>query len=86
MSLLSEDVRSQLARIYSGPDRHYHDLRHIQGMLALAEEHAREITDGEAVEVAIWFHDAVYDTRKADNEQSTELADGRIPLCRLTNV
>jgi len=42
--------------------------------------------DGEAVEAAVWFHDAVYDTRKADNEQSTELADGRIPLCRLTNV
>ena len=61
MSLLSKDVRSRLAGIYTGPDRHYHDLRHIQGMLALAEEHGPAITDGEAVEAAIWFHDAVYD-------------------------
>lgn len=75
MSLLSDGVRAQLASIYSAPDRHYHNLDHIRTLLALAEEHAREITDGEAVEVAIWFHDAVYDTRKADNEaESAKLA------------
>jgi predicted metal-dependent HD superfamily phosphohydrolase len=75
MSLLSDDVRSRLIAIYSGGDRHYHDLHHIRTLLALADEHAREISDGEAIEAAIWFHDAVYDTRKADNEaQSAELA------------
>ena len=75
MSLLSEDVRSQLVRIYTGPDRHYHNLDHIKTLLALAEAHAGEFTDGEAVEAAIWFHDAVYDTRKADNEaESAKLA------------
>jgi predicted metal-dependent HD superfamily phosphohydrolase len=75
MSLLSDDVRSRLIAIYSGGDRHYHDLRHIKTFLALADEHAREISDGEAIEAAIWFHDAVYDTRKADNEgRSAELA------------
>jgi predicted metal-dependent HD superfamily phosphohydrolase len=75
MSLLSDDLRSRLVAIYSGGDRHYHDLRHIETLLALAEEHVREISDGEAIEAAIWFHDAVYDTRKPDNEgQSAELA------------
>jgi predicted metal-dependent HD superfamily phosphohydrolase len=75
MSLLSDDVRARLTAIYRGGDRHYHDLRHIETLLALAEENAREINDNEAVEAAIWFHDAVYDTRKADNEeQSAELA------------
>jgi predicted metal-dependent HD superfamily phosphohydrolase len=75
MSLLSDDVRSRLIAIYSGGDRHYHDLRHIETLLALAEEHAREITDNQAVEAAIWLHDAVYDPRKADNEaHSAELA------------
>jgi predicted metal-dependent HD superfamily phosphohydrolase len=75
MSLLSNELRSRLIAIYSDCDRHYHGLRHIETLLALAAEHAREITDHEAVEAAIWFHDAVYDTRKADNEaQSAELA------------
>ena len=68
MSLLSEEVRARLIGIYTGPDRHYHDLRHIKTMLALAEEHAGEISDRKSVEAAIWFHDAVYDTRRADNE------------------
>jgi predicted metal-dependent HD superfamily phosphohydrolase len=75
MSLLSDDVRSRLMAIYSGADRHYHDLRHIEALLRLAIEHAREIADHEAIEAAIWFHDAVYDTAKSDNErQSAELA------------
>ena len=75
MSLLSDDVRSRLIAIYSGADRHYHNLRHIETLLALAQEHAHAIADNEAIEAAIWFHDAVYDTAKSDNEgQSAELA------------
>jgi predicted metal-dependent HD superfamily phosphohydrolase len=75
MSLLSDEFRGQLIGIYSGPGRHYHDLRHIRALLEMAQEHAREITDSEAVEAAIWFHDAVYDTRRGDNEaESAKLA------------
>jgi len=75
MSLLSEEVRGRLIGIYSEPDRHYHDLGHIKTLLGLAEEHAGEITDHQALEAAIWFHDAVYNTRKTDNEaQSAKLA------------
>jgi predicted metal-dependent HD superfamily phosphohydrolase len=88
MSLLSEEVRARLVGIYTGPDRHYHDLRHIKAMLALAEEHAGEISDHEALEAAIWFHDAVYDTRKADNEEesakfATQLLAGAAAADRL---
>jgi predicted metal-dependent HD superfamily phosphohydrolase len=82
ISVLSDAVEDNVkatgedaGEIYTGPDRHYHDLRHINGMLALAAEHGPEITDGEAVEAAIWFHDAVYDTRRGDNEaESAKLA------------
>jgi predicted metal-dependent HD superfamily phosphohydrolase len=91
MSLLSPDLRAQLIEIYSGPDRHYHDLRHIETLLALASQHARDINDTAAVEAAIWLHDAVYDTRKSDNEaQSAELAarlmTGTVGDERLANI
>jgi predicted metal-dependent HD superfamily phosphohydrolase len=77
MSLVSEPVRAELVRAYTAPDRHYHDLRHVETLLRLAQDHA--LADREAVEAAIWFHDAIYDTRRQDNEdQSAELAIERL--------
>jgi len=75
MSLLSEAILARLSDIYNAPGRYYHDLRHINTLLTLAQEHAAAIADREVVEAAIWFHDAVYDTRKHDNEaESAKLA------------
>jgi predicted metal-dependent HD superfamily phosphohydrolase len=48
-------------------------------MLALASEYRRFLHDPEAVEAAIWFHDAIYDSRAKDNEaKSAELAKNRL--------
>jgi predicted metal-dependent HD superfamily phosphohydrolase len=75
VSLLSGEVRARLVGVYTGADRRYHDLRHIKAMIGLAEQYAGEINDRGAVDSAIWFHDAVYDTCKADNEsESAKLA------------
>jgi predicted metal-dependent HD superfamily phosphohydrolase len=79
MSLISSGVRAELAGIYQAPDRHYHDLRHIEALLGLARDHANALFDRDAVEAAIWFHDAIYDTRRSDNEaRSAELAIARL--------
>ena len=75
MSLIPAPVRAELVTAYTAPDRHYHALAHIEALLALADAHAAFISDHDAVEAAIWFHDAVYDTRRKDNEErSAELA------------
>ncbi len=68
MSLIPERARAELVRAYTAPDRHYHDLRHIETLLDLARLHATALDDADAVEAAIWFHDAIYDTRRHDNE------------------
>ena len=61
---------------YSEPQRHYHNLNHIAECLALFDSARSLAKDPVAVELAIWFHDAVYDTHAADNEErSAELAD-----------
>lgn len=66
--LIGESLKTELSAVYRGPDRHYHGLGHIAVLLALLDEHRTEIADPEAVEAAIWFHDAIYDSRRNDNE------------------
>jgi predicted metal-dependent HD superfamily phosphohydrolase len=79
MTLIPEPLRSELVAAYTVPDRHYHGLRHIETLLGLADTCADEIADRGALEAAIWFHDAVYDSRRSDNEErSASLAVERL--------
>lgn len=68
MGIVSTAQQDELARLYGGADRHYHDLRHIRALLALLDKHRTRFADAEAVEAAIWFHDAIYDSMAKDNE------------------
>ena len=89
--LIDEPLKRQLSELYQAEDRHYHNLRHIEAMLALAEDYRALLHDPEAVEAAIWFHDAVYDSKAKDNEaQSAALAEkdlaGRTDAERLGRI
>ncbi|HEY8505593.1 MAG TPA: hypothetical protein VIL46_13495 [Gemmataceae bacterium] len=59
----------ELAGAYAGPGRHYHNLEHLAEVLAVIDELAGSCADPAAVRLAAWFHDAVYDPRRPDNEQ-----------------
>lgn len=64
-----------LAAAYSAPDRHYHNLEHLAEVFRVAARLTSITDDPRAVQLAIWFHDAVYDPRAADNEaRSADLA------------
>ncbi len=72
-------LKRELSALYGGAERHYHGLAHVEALLALARDHRADLSDPEAVEAAIWFHDAVYDSRAKDNEaRSAELARERL--------
>lgn len=67
-------IYQDLVHRYSEPGRAYHNLGHIRHcLLELAV--IPEPEDIDAIEFALWFHDAIYDTKGNDNEeQSANLA------------
>jgi predicted metal-dependent HD superfamily phosphohydrolase len=60
-------VEDALKALHAG--RAYHGWQHVEALLALWREHAALWHDREAARLAILFHDAVYDPRRADNER-----------------
>ncbi|MBK9384321.1 MAG: hypothetical protein IPN34_05805 [Planctomycetes bacterium] len=65
----------ELTRRYCEPHRRYHGLVHIAELL----EHGRSLDLDDDQVWAIWFHDAIYDPRRDDNEaRSAELAVQRL--------
>ncbi len=75
MSLLTEKDRVQLGLRWREPHRAYHDERHLAECLRLFDEHRGLATDADAVEAALWLHDAIYDPARDDNEaESAALA------------
>ena len=64
-----------LSSRYAEPHRAYHTLGHVAHCLDEFDA-ARALTrDAVSVEMALWYHDAVYDPRAKDNEErSAELA------------
>lgn len=66
----------RLKHSYSAPDRHYHNLQHLDECLTEWDAVRNRAQDPDAGELALWFHDAVYDSRASDNEsRSADWAD-----------
>lgn len=78
-----EEAGADLVRRYAEPHRRYHTVDHLTEVLDHVGELAAEADDAEAVLLAAWFHDAVYDPSGdgggdigGDNEErSAELAE-----------
>lgn len=61
-------LRDALLQRYAEPHRAYHTARHLEECFTQLER-SRDLAEhsGE-VAIAVWFHDAVYDTHASDNE------------------
>jgi predicted metal-dependent HD superfamily phosphohydrolase len=70
-----------LEQAYCDGGRHYHGIGHIVALLALSREHRGALEDPAAVDLAIFYHDAVYRASRNDNEAaSAALARERLTL------
>ncbi len=78
----AETVYARLIELYGEPHRHYHTLNHIRHCLREFDRAAALVDNADAVEMALWFHDAIYQPGDKDNERrSADLfrrwSDGR---------
>lgn len=69
-----QKVFNKLIAAYSEKQRAYHTLQHLYECLVLLDSIRPDLKDAYSVELALWFHDAVYDPQAKDNElKSAEL-------------
>jgi predicted metal-dependent HD superfamily phosphohydrolase len=65
----SKEAFRDLERHYCEAHRHYHNPRHIDECLQEFDLARGEAANPVALELAIWFHDVIYDPHANDNEE-----------------
>ncbi|WP_369358135.1 hypothetical protein [Streptomyces sp. cg2] len=69
-----------LLRRWAEPQRRYHTTDHLTAVLDRIDELAAHAEDLPAVQLAAWFHDAVYRPDRSENEErSAALAERALP-------
>jgi predicted metal-dependent HD superfamily phosphohydrolase len=73
---LADETFEDIRQHYAEPGRFYHSLDHIEAMLETVESLAAFARNLNAVKLAVWLHDVIYDGRASDNEErSAEYAE-----------
>jgi predicted metal-dependent HD superfamily phosphohydrolase len=68
----------RVRRSWSGMGRHYHTLTHLDACLRELDAARPLATRVGEVELALWFHDAIYRSWRRDNEQQSAALAGRM--------
>jgi predicted metal-dependent HD superfamily phosphohydrolase len=67
---------AELLKRWAEPHRRYHTVDHLVAVLGRATALTAYADDPDAVALAVWFHDAVYDPDRSENEErSARLAE-----------
>jgi len=69
---------AKLVAAYSGSGRHYHNLHHLESVLAEIDRLKAIARDFQVIEFAAWFHDAVYVSGAGDNEGQSAAWAGKV--------
>jgi predicted metal-dependent HD superfamily phosphohydrolase len=67
----NEGTFRSLVAAYSEKHRHYHTLEHIRACLQHLDICAAQTNERKEVELALWFHDAIYRPLSGKNEQKS---------------
>jgi predicted metal-dependent HD superfamily phosphohydrolase len=69
---------------YAGPGRFFHTLDHVRDVLDTVESLGSHTRNLNAVKLAAWLHDVIYDSRASDNEERS--ADFAQRLCEELSI
>jgi predicted metal-dependent HD superfamily phosphohydrolase len=70
-----DDVGLALLARWSEPRRRYHDISHLRDILGYVDVLAEHADDADAVRLAAWYHDAVFEGLPDDEELSARMAE-----------
>ena len=74
-----ENLWTELMKHYQERGRHYHTLLHLENMLTQLSEVKTNITDWDTILFSLYYHDVIYNSIKANNEEkSAMLAEKRM--------
>ena len=66
-----EALLRELTACYTEPHRKYHTMQHLGECFAKLQELRALAQKPAEIELALWFHDAIYDTKRKDNEEKS---------------
>jgi predicted metal-dependent HD superfamily phosphohydrolase len=81
---LADRTFEEVRKHYAGPGRFYHTLDHVQNVLHTVESLGSYTRHRNAVKLAAWLHDVIYDSRASDNEERS--ADYAERLCEHSSI
>lgn len=77
----------EIQSAYSDSSRHYHTLAHLENLHWHLEEIKFQIQNWDAVLLALFYHDIVYNVKKSDNEEkSASVAEKRLQSLSVPSV
>lgn len=71
--LQARETFERLRAMWSGANRRYHNLEHLADCLRELDGARAPQAIADLAELALWFHDAVYEPRAGDNEAKSAL-------------
>lgn len=83
----NNEAYDELLFLYHQPSRSYHNFVHIAHVLKELDSIRRLIGSPDLVEMALWYHDAVYQSKLSGNEEkSAELAQQRLSSAGVNTI
>ncbi|WP_315056458.1 hypothetical protein [Chryseobacterium indoltheticum] len=84
--ILIEKFWIKIEKNYSGKNRHYHNLQHLETLFEEIEHVKDKIKNFNTISFSIFYHDVIYDaTSKLNEEKSADIAKENLGILGLSN-